>query len=127
MASQHQIRDNDWVDRTHPAEIIEPVETTHHDLSGALLRIVIWQISGISIESIAARTLVLSETLSLNIRPLTWAEIAEHTGLTRAAVQLMAKELEDQFSLKSHNARNETTRKKCKQAQININKKQERK
>jgi hypothetical protein len=113
----YQIKHFDQPIFHHPVDDIEPIESPQSALAEALVRIVIWQTTGISAGGIAARTLVLSESLSLNPKALTWAEIAEHTGITRQAVDLMARELEDQFKLRSNNARNDTTRERCKLAQ----------
>lgn len=117
-----QIQNYDAPYNHHPVEDIEPDEIEQSKLGESLVRVIIWVISGVSTNGIAARALVLSECLGLNSQALTWAEVADNTELTRSAVQLMAKELEEQFGLRSANARNNETREKCKQAQIKLNK-----
>ena len=117
MTRNYQIQDYDAPYYHHPVEDIEPEEAPHSELAESLVRLVVWQINGTSIGSIAARTLVLAECLLLGEKSLSWAEIAEHTGMTRAAIQLMAKELEDQFLIRSHNSRTDQTRERCRIAQ----------
>ena len=100
-----------------PVDQIEPLPDERGDLAGALVRIVVWQVAGGEPKKVAARTLLLATALQLNARNTTYAGIAANTGITRAGVQLMAIELEEQFGIKTLNARKEATRTKCSKAQ----------
>lgn len=117
MTTNYQIQDYDAPYEHHPVDDIEPVEVDENKLASALLRVILWAKYGVTNRSIAARVYVLSECLGINEHSMTWAEIAKITGLERAAIQLMAKEVEDKFNLRSANARNNETREKCKLAQ----------
>ena len=117
MTINYQIQDYDAPYEHHPVDDIEPIEAPRSELAESLVRLVVWQINATSVNSIAARTIVLSQCLLLGEKSLSWAEIAEYTGMTRAAIQLMAKELEDQFLIRSHNSRTDQTRERCRIAQ----------
>ena len=117
MNNHYPIRDDDAATSHHPVDDMEPAPDTRGDLAEALVRVVVWQISGGSPNKIAARTMLLATALRLGTNALTYEDIAQATGITRGGVQLMAKELEDQFGIKTHNARTEGTRKRCRIAQ----------
>lgn len=117
MTHHYQIRDDDASTTHHPVDDMEPLPDSRGDLADALVRVVVWQISGGSSNKIAARTMLLATALHVGMRDLTYEDIASATGITRAGVQLMARELEDQFGIKTHNARKQETRTRCSRAQ----------
>lgn len=103
-----------------PVDKIEP-EPPHPkaDLAAVMHRLIVWQLLGGQPKRIGARTLVLAQSLDVDLgeQLQTEADIARATGLTRAAVSLIANELRDQFGLINRNNRTERNRKRCKQAQ----------
>jgi len=117
MPHHYQIRDDDAAVIDDPVDHMEPAPDERGDLADALVRVVVWQISGGSANKIAARTMLLATALHVGINSLTYEDIASATGVTRAGVQLMARELEDQFGIKTHNARKQETRTRCRIAQ----------
>jgi len=117
MPTHYPIRDDDAAVDHHPVDDIEPEADTRGDLAEVLVRVVVWQISGGSPNKIAARTMLLATALRIGTNDLTYEDIAQATGVTRGGVQLMARELEDQFGIKTNNARPERTRTRCSKAQ----------
>jgi len=117
MPHHYQIRESDACTPHHPVDDMEPLPDTRGDLAEALVRVVVWQISGGSVNKVAARTMLLATALQIGANALTYEDIAQSTGITRGGVQLMARELEDQFGIKTHNARKQETRKRCSKAQ----------
>jgi len=117
MPHHYQIRDDDAAVTDDPVDHMEPEADARGDLADALVRVVVWQISGGSANKIAARTMLLATALHIGANALTYEDIAQATGVTRGGVQLMAKELEDQFGIKTHNARKQETRTRCRIAQ----------
>lgn len=117
MTTHYQIRDDDAATSHHPVDDMEPIDDTRGDLADALVRVVVWQISGGSISKIAARTMLLATALDIGANNLTYEDIASACGITRGGVQLMAIEIEDQFGIKTRNSRKQETRTRCKIAQ----------
>ncbi len=117
MPAHYPIRDDDAAIDHHPVDDIEPQEDSRGDLAEALVRVVVWQISGGSANKIAARTLLLATAVDVGANDLTYEDIAQATGVSRGGVQLMARELENQFGIRTRNARKEETRTRCRIAQ----------
>ena len=103
-----------------PVDKIEP-EPPHPkaDLAAVMHRLIVWQLLGGEPKRIGARTLVLAQSLGVDLGKAlqTEADIARATGLTRSAVSLIVNELRDQFGLINKNNRTERNRQRCKQAQ----------
>ena len=103
---------------THPADHIEPQRNERSDLADALVQIVCWTLKNKKPTHIGARVLVLSN--ALNIDSASFASIGREAGLTREAVRLMARELEDEFGLRPNNSRSDATRRRCRQARVRV-------
>ena len=112
--SHYPIRESDAIDDRHPVEHIEPEECPRSKTAEALMRIMFWFNRSTIPSHIGARVMVLS--VALGIDDSTWADIARECGITREAVRLMAKEIEDEFNLRTANARTDTTRRNCAKA-----------
>ena len=110
----YQIREDDAIDDRHPVEHIEPVESETSEAAHAIMRLVFWFNKSTVPSHVGARVLVLSVALGIDDR--TWADIARECDVTREAIRLMAKELENEFNLRSCNARTDSTRRACKRA-----------
>lgn len=110
----YQIREDDAIDDRHPVEHIEPVESETSEAAHAMMRLVFWFNKSTVPAHVGARVLVLSVALGIDDR--TWADIARECDVTREAIRLMAKELENEFNLRSCNARTDSTRRACKRA-----------
>ena len=107
-----KIREGDAIDDRHPVDHIEPIETETSKAAGAMMRLLFWFNKSTVPSHIGARVLVLSVALGIDDR--TWASIANECGVTREAVRLMAKEVEDEFNLRSCNARQKARKPKAK-------------
>ena len=108
-----QFKDIDAVDYAHPVDHIEPVGDEYRaDLQEALRVIVCWSLKSNQAQHVGARMLVLAN--SLGVEPTSFAEIARRSDLTREAVRLMARELEDKFGLRPSNSRTDETRRRCR-------------
>jgi hypothetical protein len=121
--SHYQIRDSDAADWRHPVDHIEPEEDPINKTAEALKAVVLWLVRSENDKPkhIGARCLVLS--VALGIDGIPYAEIGRRCDLTREAVRLMAKELEDTYGLRSSNSRSDTTRRRCKetrQSQLDV-------
>ena len=111
---KHPIREHDAADYSHPVDRIEPRRNERSDLADALVQIVCWTLKNKRPTHIGARVLVLSN--ALNIDNASFASIGRETGLTREAIRLMARELENEFGLRPNNSRSDTTRRRCRDA-----------
>ena len=114
--SHYQIRETDAIDTRHPVDFIEPIEQQPSREAEALLKIIIWMTKVDIPTHIAARVKTLS--VSLGADSSTWADIARECDVTREAVRLMSKDLEEMFGLRSCNARSDATREQCKQSRF---------
>jgi hypothetical protein len=112
----YTIREHDAADHLHPVDHIEPRRNERSDLADALVQIVCWTLKNKKPTHIGARVLVLSN--ALNIDGASFASIGRETGLTREAIRLMARELENQFGLRPSNSRSDTTRRRCRNARM---------
>lgn len=114
--SHYQIRDTDAADWRHPVDHMEPEEDPTSELAEALKAVVLWLVRNDNDlpSHIGARCIVLS--VALGIDGMSYAEIGRRAGITREAVRLMAKELEDNYGLRSSNSRSDSTRKRCQEA-----------
>ena len=114
--SHYQIRDTDAADWRHPVDHMEPEEDPTSELAEALKAVVLWLVRNDNDlpSHIGARCIVLS--VALGIDGISYAEIGRRAGITREAVRLMAKELEDNYGLRSSNSRSDSTRKRCQEA-----------
>jgi hypothetical protein len=112
----YQIRDTDAADWRHPVDHMEPEEDPTSELAEALKAVVLWLVRNDNDlpSHIGARCIVLS--VALGIDGISYAEIGRRAGITREAVRLMAKELEDNYGLRSSNSRSDSTRKRCQEA-----------
>lgn len=113
---KHPIRDHDAADYSHPVDHIEPQRNERSDLADALVQIVCWTLKNKKPTHIGARVLVLSN--ALNIDGASFASIGRETGLTREAIRLMARELENEFGLRPSNSRSDATRRRCRNARM---------
>ena len=109
--SHYQIRESDAATNHHPVDDMEPIEDPRHDLAEAWVRVAAW--FG---KSKDAKVLVLQCGLGILPGTVTYEDIAKASGLTRSAVSLIGKELEDQFGLSTYNRRTKRTRERCRQA-----------
>ena len=115
------INESDLIDDRHPVEYIEPLEqSVASKQSEIIMAIIHWMLKQDTTPKeeiplhIAARVMVLS--VALNIDSTSYACIGRATGLTREAIRLMARELEDDFGLRSSNARSDDARRAAKRA-----------
>lgn len=113
---KHPIRDHDAADYSHPVDHIEPQRNERSDLADAIVQIVCWTLKNKNPTHIGARVLVLSN--ALNIDSASFASIGRETGLTREAIRLMARELENEFGLRPSNSRSDATRRRCRNARM---------
>ena len=113
---KHPIREHDAADHLHPVDHIEPQRNERSDLADALVQIVCWTLKNKKPTHIGARVLVLSN--ALNIDSASFASIGRETGLTREAIRLMARELENEFGLRPSNSRSDATRRRCRNARM---------
>ena len=114
--SHCELRDTDAIDWSHPVDRMEPEEEPHSELAEALKAVVLWLVRNDNDPPahIGARCLVLS--VALGIDGISYAEIGRRCGITREAVRLMSKELEDKYGLRSSNSRSDETRRRCQEA-----------
>lgn len=114
--SHYPIRDSDAADWRHPVDHIEPEEDPINKTAEALKAVVLWLVRNDNDlpSHIGARCLVLSVALGIDCIP--YAEIGRRAGITREAVRLMARELEDTYGLRSSNSRSDSTRRRCQEA-----------
>ena len=117
MQTHYEINENDAPIHMHPVDTMEPLKDERRDLSEVLVRVVAWLITGGKLNHIAARNMILATALQIGQDSQSYQDIAVITGLTRSGVQLMAKEFEGQFGIKTYNSRNERNRSKCQKAQ----------
>jgi hypothetical protein len=111
------IREHDAAEYSHPVDHIEPQRNERNeriDLADAMMILVCWMTKNKNPIHIGARVLVLSN--ALNIDSASFASIGRDTGLTREAVRLMARELENEFGLRPNNSRSDATRRRCREA-----------
>ena len=101
-----------------PVDHMEPIQRPEHVVADIITRLMVFQLQGGETKRIAARTMVLAQTLGIDCGDdiVTNADIAKACGVTRAAVSLMSNELRDQLGLISHNNRSEQNRKNCRNA-----------
>ena len=122
----YPIRDDDAATWEHPVDIIEPQDDPPPLLAEALRHVVLWMNRSRNPSKVGARAMVLGQALDLDINGMiTYADIAEASGLSREAVRQMARELEDRFGLRSYNSRSDETRRKCsaaRQSYLNLGK-----
>jgi len=108
------IRETDALDYRHPVDYIEPEIQERSEQADALLAVVFWMMrTGTTAKvqvpaHMGARVWVLA--VALGVESLSWAEIGRRCGLSREGVRLMAKELENEFGLRSINARTDQAR-----------------
>lgn len=112
----HPIREHDAADYSHPVDHIEPRPNERTDLADVMMVLVCWMTKNKNPIHIGARALVLSN--ALNIDSASFASIGRETGLTREAVRLMARELENEFGLRPNNSRSDATRRRCRNARM---------
>lgn len=106
------------MDHRHPVDFIEPIESSTSREAEALLHVLLWVNKVDTPSHIAARVKTL--LVSLGADDSTWVKIAEDCEITREAVRLMSKELEQQFGLRSCNARTDQARASCKRARKSV-------
>ena len=101
-----------------PVDHMEPIERPEHAVADIITRLMVFQLQGGDTKRIAARTMVLAQTVGVEVGDdiVTNTDIAKACGVTRAAVSLMSNELRDQLGLISHNNRSEQNRKNCRNA-----------
>ena len=101
-----------------PVDHMEPPAPDQRELASVMHRLIVWQICGGTQDRIAARTLVLAQSLGVDLGPtmVTEADIGRACKVTRQAVSLMVNELRDQFGLSNHNQRTERNREQCRKA-----------
>ena len=112
----YTIREHDAADHLHPVDHIEPRRNERSDLADVMVVLVCWMTKNKNPIHIGARALVLSN--ALNIDSASFARIGRETGLTREAVRLMARELENEFGLRPNNSRSDATRRRCRSARM---------
>tara|TARA_R110001606_G_scaffold304213_1_gene451473 strand:- start:111 stop:491 length:381 start_codon:yes stop_codon:yes gene_type:complete len=101
-----------------PVDHMEPIVRPEQAVADIITRLMVFQLQGGDTKRIAARTMVLAQTLGIDVGDdiVTNADIAKACSVTRSAVSLMSNELRDQLGLISHNNRSEQNRKNCKNA-----------
>ena len=110
--NHYQIRDSDAATYHHPVDDMEPIEDPRHELAESWVRVAAW--FG---QSKDAKVLILQCGLGILPGTVKYEDIAKISGLTRSAIQLIAKELEEQFGLSTYNRRTERNRQRCRTAQ----------
>lgn len=101
-----------------PVDHMEPIENPEYAVADIITRLMVFQLQGGDSKRIAARTMVLAQTVGIDVGNgiVTNADIAKACGITRSAVSLMSNELRDQLGLISHNNRSQQNRKNCRNA-----------
>lgn len=94
-----------------PVDTLEPVKFECTFFAGIMQRLIVWVAIGGSPNKIAARHMVLSMSLGISLGDEinSLSDIADYTGLSRSAISLMCKELDEQFGLSNYNRRKNYT------------------
>jgi len=118
MKTYPYIEGKDLAVYDNPVDHMEPIVQPAQAVADIITRLMVFQLQGGDTKRIAARTMVLAQTLGIDVGDdiVTNADIAKACKVTRSAVSLMSNELRDQLGLISHNNRSEQNRKNCKNA-----------
>ena len=118
FASHYEIQDFDG-STPSPYDVEEPSAEYRPDTAEALRMLLAWMLGARSAATIGARALLLSNVMGIEHQfNKNYSTIAEAAGISREAVRLYSKGLEDFAGIRTSLSRSDGTRKACKRAQL---------